>query len=58
MQETTLKNIDELIENSNKFNSAEKYLIELANVIMPFLRIDIEITNYQALLNRELEQLK
>ncbi|MCK4662283.1 MAG: ATP-binding protein [Bacteroidales bacterium] len=58
MQEITLKNIDELIENSDKYNSAEKYLIELANLIIPFWGIDLEITNYQSLINRELEQSK
>ena len=58
MQEITLKDIDELIENSNKYNSVEKYLKELTNLIFSFLKIDIESTNYQALLNRELEQSK
>ena len=58
MQEITLKNIDELIENSNKFNSSEKYLIELANLVIPFLKIETEITNYKSLLDKEFEQSK
>jgi len=58
MQEITLKDIDKLIEDSKKYSSVEKYLIDLTSLIFSFLNIDIEVTNYQALLNRELEQSK
>lgn len=56
MQEPTLKDIDKLIENSNKYNSVEKYLNELTHLIVPFLKIDNVTEDYQTLIDRELEQ--
>lgn len=59
MQEITLKDIDELIENSSSYNSAEKYLTELSKLIIPFLKIDTnKEINHQSLMKRELEQNK
>lgn len=42
MGEISLKEIDELIEKSDQFNSLEKHLTALSKLIVPFLELDID----------------
>lgn len=58
MSVVNLKMIDQMIEKAVDYQSPEKYLTELANLIIPFLNIDqnSQTINYNSLFKREIEQ--